>query len=229
MHVSIIPDGNRRWAAAAGLSPGDGHRRGAENLEKLIDCAYERGVDCLSVWGSSLENLTRRSLTEKKTLFDIYKRYFERILRQIGTAEERKAGVSVIGRWREKLPADLVALIEECQRATADYREKTLAVLLAYSGTDDMLEAVRKVIAAGVEPEEVDGNLLRENLLSAQLPPVDLMIRTGGEPHLSAGFLMWQMADAQLYFTDTFFPDFSPEEFVRALDDFRARARRLGA
>ncbi len=227
MHIAIIPDGNRRWAKRRNLPVWEGHRKGAEVITELVDHAYERGVDCLSLWGSSRENLRKRPLSEKRALLEIYSEYFRK-LRDAIDKDERKARIRVVGKYREDLPVELVDLIEDCQGASAHYTERTLAILLAYSGTDEMLTAVRQIVSEGLPAEEVTAETLKSHLLSAELPSVDLMIRTGGEPHLSAGFLMWQMADAQLYFTEDLFPDFTPDKFDAALADFRSRERRLG-
>ena len=136
------------------------------------------------------------------------------------------ARVRIIGRWRQFFPEELQSLITELEKTTAHYTEHTLIVLLAYSGDDEMLDAIARMVHEGVD---VTPETLKAHLWMHDVPPVDLMIRTGGEPHLSAGFMMWDMANAHLHFTRTLFPDFTAAQLRKALADFRARSRRLGA
>lgn len=226
-HVAIIPDGNRRWARERGLKPWEGHEAGAKNLEILVDVALERGVECLSFWGSSVDNLIKRPLAEKRALLDIYKRYFERLLtdKKIYDNEVR---VNVIGRWEEQFPESLKKIIYEVIEKTKHYKKRMLNFMLAYSGTDDMLRAIQKINDRYAEKTEITAGIVKENLMTAELSPVDLMIRTGGEPHNSNGFLMWDTADAQLYFFEGNFPEFKNAEFEKALEEYAKRGRRFG-
>src|SRR3989344_7495215 len=218
-HVTIVPDGNRRWAADKGLSAVEGHQQGAEATCEIAIAAADRGVKYLSIWGMSLDNFRKRSVGEVRGLLHIFENEFKK-LAVSDDIHSRRVRVEVVGRWREKFPAGVQRAIEESRAATKDYSEHVLVFLLAYSGVDDRLTAMRSLVAAGVEPTE---EMIQEHLLTAQLPMVDLMIRTGGEPHLSAGYLMWQMADAQLYFTEDYWPAFGKPEFDAALETFAAR------
>lgn len=225
-HVVIIPDGNRRWARERGLEPWEGHEAGAENIKKLGQRARELGIAEMTLWGSSLENLSKRPPRETQALLDIYERYFQ----ELASDEElhrNEVKVRVIGRWREQFPAELQKLITDLERTTENYSRHGLNFMLAYSGTDDMLSAVRTLVRerAGAAIGEGD---LKGALMTAELPAVDFMIRTGGEPHLSAGFMMWEMADAELFFSEKHFPAFSPEDFDSALSDYIRRGRRRG-
>jgi undecaprenyl diphosphate synthase len=226
-HVAIIPDGNRRWAREKGLKPWEGHEAGAKNLEILVDVALEKGVGCLSFWGSSVDNLIKRPLTEKKALLDIYKRYFERLLtdKKIYDNEVR---VNVIGRWEEQFPESLKEIICEVIEKTKHYKKRMLNFMLAYSGTDDMLRAIQKINDKCAAETKITARTVKENLMTAELAPVDFMIRTGGEPHNSNGFLMWDTADAQLYFYEGNFPEFNGTEFEKALEEYAKRGRRFG-
>ena len=226
-HVAIIPDGNRRWARARGLAPWEGHEKGAENFEKLINKALEKGVKCLSIWGSSMDNLMKRPIAEKKALLDIYKRYFKRLL-EGKEIYENEVRVSVVGHWEEQFPESLKATIREVIEKTRHYKKRALNFMLAYSGTDDMLLAIKKIndkYGAGID---ITPQIVKENLMTAEFPPVDFMVRTGGEPHNSNGFLMWDTADAQLYFFEKNFPDFDEREFEAALEEYARRGRRFG-
>lgn len=226
-HVAIIPDGNRRWARAHDLPVWEGHRVGSQAMEQIIDYAYECGVTHLSTWGSSLENMKKRPLRERMELLDVYQEYFTRMIKRLRT-DMRDVHVQALGRWREIFPQTLIDLIDKCQETSVQNAQKILTIFLAYSGDDEMVEAVRAIASEGIAQNDITGDTIREHLVTRDLPPVDLMIRTGGEPHLSAGFMMWHMANAQLYFTDKLFPDFLPPQLDEALEDFAKRGRRLG-
>jgi len=226
-HIAIIPDGNRRWAKKRGLKAWDGHEAGAKNIEKLFLFALKNGIKCLSFWGSSLDNMTRRPLLERKALLDIYKRYFQNLIdgKEIYDEEVR---INVIGRWEEQFPESLKKIIREAIQRTKKYKKRVLNFLLAYNGTDEMVYAVQNILSQAPARKKITLELIKENLMTRDCPPVDLVIRTGGDPHLSAGFMMWDIADAQLYFSDENFPDFSEKKFEEALKDFSNRKRRFG-
>lgn len=226
-HVAIIPDGNRRWARSRGLKPWKGHEEGARNIEELIKKAFDLGIRCLSFWGSSVDNLKKRPLEEKRALLGIYERYFQDL---IGSEEIRKneARINIIGKWREQFPTKLKKILEEGIEKTKHYRKYILNFFLAYNGDDEMLDAIRKIVKNAVAPGEVTPELVKANLMTSQLPPVDYLVRTGGEPHLSAGFMMWDVADSQLYFSDKNFPDFKQEDFEESIMEYQRRGRRHG-
>lgn len=232
-HVAIIPDGNRRWAREQGLTVYAGHQRGVRAFEEVAAHAADRGVQYLSLWGLSLDNLAKRSPREVAGLLRIFHREFQR-LAQSAAIHERQTRISVLGRWREHFPAAVRRAIEAAQAATQAYRRHYLTFLLAYNGTDEMLQAIRGVVAAARALPAgrrvvVTPALLKQHLFTRDLPPVDLLVRTAGEPHLSAGFMMWDVADAQLYFTRRRWPEFTPAEFDAALSVYEQRERRLGA
>jgi undecaprenyl diphosphate synthase len=225
-HVAIIPDGNRRWAKEKGLLPWNGHEAGAKKLEELFLFALEAGVECLSFWGSSKDNMTKRPLNERLALLRIYKEYFAKLAR----AEEihkNQVKISIVGRWEELFPGDLKKVLYDLMRQTEKYNQKKLNFLLAYNGDDEMIEAVN-LINQKYCGQKITAKILKAHLMTKDLPPLDLVIRTGGEPHLSAGFMMWDAANAQLYFSEKYFPDFGREEFAEALEDYNRRKRRLG-
>ena len=143
-HVAIIPDGNRRWARAKNLKPWEGHEAGAKNLEKLVSFALEKGLHCLSFWGSSLDNLKKRPFQEKKALLDIYKRYFERLM-ESKEIRDKEVRINVIGRWEEQFPESLKKTIQGVMNKTKNYKKRILNLLLAYSGTDEMVQAMQDI------------------------------------------------------------------------------------
>ncbi|HAI74231.1 MAG TPA: di-trans,poly-cis-decaprenylcistransferase [Candidatus Moranbacteria bacterium] len=226
-HIAIIPDANRRWARERGIPPWKGHEAGAENFEKLISYSLKKGIQCLSIWGSSIDNLTKRPLEEKKALLDIYKKYFTKML-EGKEIIENEARVNFIGRWEDQFPDSLKKIIYEVIEKTKNYQKRILNFMLAYNGTDDMLSAIEKINAKYEKGIKITAEVIKENLMTANIPAVDFVIRTGGEPHNSAGFMMWDTADAQLYFSPEKFPDFNEEKFQEALEEYARRQRRFG-
>ncbi len=226
-HVVVIPDGNRRWAKEKGLQPWDGHEEGAKNFEKILTESLKLGVKCLSIWGSSTDNLTKRPLKETRALLDIYSRYIKRMLdgKEI---YENEVQVNFIGRWEEQFPEKLKKLINEVKERTKNYKKRMLNLLLAYSGTDEMLEAIQQIHDKYSGTIKITPEIVKENLFTRDLPAVDFLIRTGGEPHNSTGLMMWDMADAQYYFTKVKFPDFDEKRYEEAIEDFTSRQRRFG-
>jgi undecaprenyl diphosphate synthase len=227
MHVALIPDGNRRWAKKRGLLPWQGHIEGAKTLEKILKKAWEMKIPYFTFWGMSADNVLKRPKEEVKVLFSIFKRYFKKVLNS-KELEKEKIKINVFGRWRELFPKDLKEVIKKVILKTKNNKNFVLTFLLAYNGTDEMLEAISKLLKLKVK--EINEKTLLENLWTGSLPPVDLVIRTGcqGDPHNSAGFMMWQTAYSQFYFTKTLFPDFSPKEFEKAIKNYQKRERRLG-
>lgn len=227
-HVVVIPDGNRRWARERGQKPLEGHLAGADRIEELVRKALEMKIKNISFWGSSVDNLKKRPLMEKKALLDIYEKYFKRLI-ESEEIHQNQAKINILGRWREQFPESLKKILEDGIRRTRDYKNYNLNFLLAYGGDDEMLEAIKKIsLEVGKDIKKITPELIKENLMTRSLPAVDFLIRTGGEPHLSAGFMMWDLANAQLYFSDKLFPDFDKADFEKAIGDFSERGRRLG-
>ncbi len=226
-HVAIIPDGNRRWAKERGIKPWDGHEEGAKNTEKIVRFALSQGINCLTFWGSSIDNLAKRPIKEKRALLNIYEKYFKKLLsgKEI---YENEARISIIGRWEEQFPESLKKILKDGIEKTRHFRKKALNFMLAYSGTDEMMQTMQRIADNYGRGAEITAALIKKNLMTKDIPAVDYLIRTGGEPHLSAGFMMWDTADAQLFFADEFYPDFGPEKFAAALDEYKRRQRRLG-
>jgi len=190
--------------------------------------AQDEGVTYLTLWGSSRENLAKRPLREKAELLRIYSEYFERLMNSPEIVE-RNVRIRVIGRWRESFPSALVKLFERGIEQTSMHTAFHLTLCLDYSGDDEMLGAINQISALGGDGREMTAEDVKGALMTKDLPPVDYMIRTGGEPHLSVGFMMWDIANAQLYFTDMMCPDFDANAFGDALGEYAERARRHGA
>jgi undecaprenyl diphosphate synthase len=225
-HIAIIPDGNRRWAKDQNISPIEGHRQGAEVMRVLMPHAADQGVQYVSIWGMSLDNFKKRDMKEVAGLLALFRSEFL----NLATSEDihtRKVRINVIGRWREKFPLPVKSAVQKAIDATAHYSNHYLNFFLAYDGIDEMKQAIYDMIREGVET--VTSETIKQHLFTKDLPPVDLIIRTGGEPHLSAGFMMWDVTDSQLWFTDKFWPSFTSADFDVALEEYASRKRRKGA
>jgi undecaprenyl diphosphate synthase len=228
IHVAIIPDGNRRWAKKRGLDPWEGHEAGAKNLEKVLRSLFDLGVKHVTFWGSSVDNLTKRPLREKRALLDIYRRYFLKLM-DSEDIHKNEVKINAIGRWEEQFPSALKKIVRDCINKTAKYKKNFLNFLLAYNGDDDMVTAMNNIIVkCKGEAKRITPRMIKDYLMTKDLPPVDLLVRTGGEPHNSAGFMMWDVANAQLYFSETLWPDFDEKKIKEAIFDFSRRGRRYG-
>lgn len=227
-HIVIVPDGNRRWAKKRGLLSFFGHREGAKTTEKILKAALELKISHITFWGSSLDNIIKRPKKEVDFLFDIFEKHFKKLAKN---KDIHKSGVKVdaLGRWRELFPERVKKAMKEAIEKTKNYKNHHMTFLMAYSGVDEMTTAIKKIAnITSSQDVNIDERLIKANLWTKDLPSVDLVIRTGGEPHWSAGMMMWDVADAQLYFTDTLYPDFSVEEFKKTIGKYQEIERRLG-
>jgi len=206
-----------------------GHKAGAETMENIIYAAFDLGVTHLTIWGASVVNITERTKEETEFLFSVFERSFNRLAGS-KRLKDARARVEIIGEWRNYFPESLIAACDNLIGATKDGDGPMLTFALAYSGTGEMVGAVKKIADKKSEDPgfEITKESLKENLMTAKLPAVDLVIRTGGEPHWSDGFMMWDTANSQLYFTETLWPAFSEEEFRRAIGNFSVTERRMG-
>lgn len=226
-HIVIIPDGNRRWAKSKNMKPWDGHIAGAERIEELAKKALEMGVKNVSFWGSSLNNLTKRPLREKQALLRIYEKYFKKLISN-EDIYKNETRINIIGCWREQFPRGLKKILNDGIKKTKHYKKTTLNFFLAYNGDDEMVKAIKKIVGKIDKSRKVTKETIKNNLMTKDLPVVDFMIRTGGEPHLSTGFMMWDTANSQLYFSEKLFPDFGGEELSEAIKDYMKRGQRNG-
>jgi undecaprenyl diphosphate synthase len=224
-HIAIIPDGNRRWAKAHGLDPWKGHDEGVKRFEEISEAALLHGIDYLTFWAASEDNLKGRSKVEVSALVWLLERG---LADEKALARFKKDGVRVrvLGRWREIIDKpSLNQAIEHVQSITSENTKANVTILLGYDGQSEMVAALNHL---ALTKQAVDAATLRAALWTADLPAVDLVIRTGGEPHWSAGFMMWHVANSQLYFTDKLWPEFTTKEFDLALEDYKGRQRRFG-
>ncbi len=221
-HVAIIMDGNRRWARAHGVSDFEGHAAGVEAIRGLLQHAVRRGVPMLTLYAFSRENWAR-SDSEVAGLFEL----LGQAIRD-ETDELRAQGVRVrlLGRLDE-LPAATRESITGALDRTADGSRLQLNIAWNYAGRTEIVDALRRIVASGVAPGEIDERTVGDALYTAGLPDPDLMIRTGGEQRIS-NFLIWQSAYAELVFSDRLWPDFGPDALDEALLEFASRTRRFG-
>jgi undecaprenyl diphosphate synthase len=212
-------DGNGRWAAAHDVDVAEGHRAGARALRPVVEAAIDLGVASLAVYAFSTENWTR-SEDEVSALMEIFG---ESIDRELHDLAQEGVHTQFVGR-RDRAPDWLREKIEALERATLAARRLHLWIAFDYGGRAEIVDAARRLADSG-GPFEEDAFAL--HLYAPAMPDPDLVIRTSGE-HRISNFLLWQSAYAEYVFTDTLWPDFGPEEFRRALEDYAQRRRRFG-
>ena len=225
-HVAIIMDGNGRWAAKRGLPRAAGHRAGAEAVRKTLRAAAEAGVEVLTLYAFSSENWRRpeEEVSDLKGLLGYY------VDKELQTLEREGVRLRLIGdpaAFGPQLEQRLLAAVDR----TADNKRLTLVVALNYGSRGEIAAAARRLgeeVAAGTrDASSIDEAALDRALQTAELPPLDVLIRTSGEVRLS-NFLLWQAAYAELIFVDTLWPDFDEAAFAATLDTFATRQRRFG-
>jgi undecaprenyl diphosphate synthase len=217
--VAIVMDGNGRWAAAHGVSVAEGHRAGSRALRPVVETAIDLGVESLAVYAFSTENWTRPG-EEVEALMKIFGETIDREL-----ADLAKEGVRTrfVGR-RDRAPDWLRTKLVELEDATATETRLSLWIAFDYGGRAELVEAARRIAESGAE---VDEESFGKYLYAPEMPDPDLVIRTSGELRVS-NFLLWQSAYAEFAFFDTLWPDFGPEEFRAAIEDYASRRRRFG-
>jgi undecaprenyl diphosphate synthase len=212
-------DGNGRWAEARGLDVAEGHRAGSRALRPIVETAIDLGVGSLAVYAFSTENWTR-SEDEVSALMEIFGETIDRELHDLA-----REGVHTrfVGR-RDRAPDWLQAKMAELEAATENERRLHLWIAFDYGGRAEIVEAARRLAASG---DEFDEETFAKYLYAPDMPDPDLVIRTSGELRTS-NFLLWQSAYAEYVFTDTLWPDFGPDEFRAAIEDYAGRRRRFG-
>ena len=220
--VAIIMDGNGRWARRRGLPVAAGHRAGTKALRRTVEAALELGVHSLTVYAFSTENWSRPP-EEVDALMEIFGETIERELPDLA-----KQGVRTrfIGR-RDRAPEALQRRMEALEVETAAKDRLDLWIAFDYGGRGEIVEAARRIVEAGVAPEEVDEELFASYLYAPELPDPDLLIRTSGELRIS-NFMLWQLAYAELVFVEALWPDFGEAELEAALEAYAGRRRRFG-
>ncbi|MBI2844948.1 MAG: di-trans,poly-cis-decaprenylcistransferase [Chloroflexi bacterium] len=221
-HVGIIMDGNGRWAQARGLPRLEGHRAGTENIRRVLEACGQYGVKTLTIYAFSTENWSRPD-EEVKGLFRILEEVIDREVKNFHRQGVRLRHLGSL----EGISESMRKKVQKAIELTKDNKKFTLNVAFNYGGRAEILDAVRKMIAARVAAQEVDEERMEQYLYTAGQPPPDLIIRTGGEMRLS-NFLIWQAAYAEYYSTPTFWPDFDTSELYKALLAYQERERKFG-
>ena len=225
-HVAIIMDGNGRWAREHGLPRVEGHRRGAQSVRRVVKACADAHIRYLTLYAFSTENWLRPP-EEIRALMDLLNRFLRERLSDL---EKHRIRLNAIGDL-DRLPAHVRETLDRVCRKTRSNSEGTLTLALSYGGRAEITAAVRKIareVKAGqLDPDRIMEETVSAHLDTADLPDPDLIIRTSGEMRLS-NFLLWQASYAELWVTPTYWPDFTAEEFFRALDEYSRRRRRFG-
>ncbi len=220
-HIAIIMDGNGRWATKRGLPRNMGHKAGCENLKKIVEHIYELGIKCATFFVFSTENW-KRPKEEIDGIFEVVRNYLD----EDGEEFVKKGAKITISGDYKKLPKDIVAAMDRIIEKTKDCSRFILNLAVNYGAKDEILRGINLAIKEGKEltcAEDFD-----KFLYTNGLPKLDFVIRTSGELRLS-NFMLWQLAYSELYFTDTYWPSFTPHKLQLALIDYQKRKRRFGA
>ncbi len=225
-HIAVIMDGNRRWAKQRNLPHLSGHSAGVKSLDVVTEECAKRGVGALTVYGFSVENWNRpKSAVE--SLFSLFQRSLKKYITKI---KKNNIRFNTIGRTAS-LPDDLKGVLREAVQDTSRNTGMVLTVALNYGGRQEITDSVNRVIEdmrlSRRDFSSISENDIEEGLYTSGLPELDLVIRTSGEIRIS-NFLLWQSAYAELYFTETLWPDFGAEELNKALEEYGRRQRRYG-
>ena len=225
-HVAIIMDGNGRWAQKRKQPRLFGHKAGAESVQNIVETCREIGIEFLTLYAFSSENWGRPA-QEVSGLMTILKKYLEKELPRMQKNDIRLISIGD----RQRLPEAVRESLQRVIEATSGNSKMTLNLALSYGSRDELVRAVKTIstlcVQGDMEPGQVSDQIISENLDTRQMPDPDLLIRTGGEARLS-NFLLWQLSYAEIYFTDTMWPDFRKDVFLQALADYQSRERRFG-
>ena len=225
-HIAVIMDGNGRWAEQRGLARSEGHRAGVEAVRSVTRAARETGVGWLTLYAFSSENWNRPK-AEVDALMRLPEEYFAS---ELDEAIRNGVRIRALGR-RDRLPPSVRRSIEDAVARTQHNGGMQLVFALSYGGRGEIVDAVRRILreseTRSVDPESLDEKSFAAHLDDAELPDVDLLIRTGGEQRIS-NFLLWQSAYAELHFSDRLWPDFGPADLADAIQVYQRRERRFG-
>ncbi len=221
-HIVIIPDGNRRWAKEKGFEGTFGHYKSGsyDNMESLFKAAEKSGVKFMSIWGFSTENWNREK-GEIKAIFELILSGVEKFRKD---AEKNKIRFIHVGR-RDRIPEKLKKALEKLEKETKKYDSFSVILCLDYGGREEITRAVNRLLKSG--KKEIEEEDIRKELYTVNIPDPDLIIRTSGEKRVS-GFMPFQSAYAELYFSEKYFPDFNAEDLKEAIRDYGNRDRRFG-
>jgi len=225
-HIAVIMDGNGRWAQGKGFKRVFGHKKGVEAVRQTVEAATELGIEALTLFAFSTENWKRPKF-EVDTLMSLL---VSSLKKELPTFQKNKIKVQTIGNI-EKLPSGAKKQLQEVIELTKTNSKLTLTLALNYGSREEIINATKniskKIVNNELKIEEIDENIINSHLYTFTLPVVDFLIRTSGEKRIS-NFLLWQIAYAELYFTDVLWPDFNKEDFYEAILNYQSRERRFG-
>ena len=222
-HLGLILDGNRRWAKANGLSVMEGHRQGYANLKTIADEAFSEGVEYVSAYVFSTENWNRSA----KEVKDLMKLLMWVVKHEVENLSKHGIRLRTVGS-KMRIGKALVRAIHAAEEKTKDNDRGTLLLCLDYGGQQEIVDAMKRIVAEGTAAEQITPELIGKHLYAPDVPPVDLIIRTSGEQRLS-NFMLWDGAYSELMFTETYWPDFSKTELHEMLAEYAQKHRRFGA
>lgn len=222
VHIGFILDGNRRWAQENGLPKLVGHKKGYENLKKIAEACFDKGIKVVSAFIFSTENWNREQ-DEVDYLMDLALKLFEKDLKEI---DEKNIRILVSGS-RKKLSDKLLSAIEDATAKTAQNTRGTINICFNYGGQQEIADAVTQITSQGEAPAEISPQMITDRLYHPELPEVDYIVRTSGEKRLS-NFLLWQSAYAELEFVSVHWPAFGEQDLDTVLDEYARRSRRFG-
>jgi len=221
-HIGYIIDGNRRWAKTHGIPTYEGHLAGYNALKDVAFATLEQGVEYMSIYIFSTENW-KRSQDEIKGLMSLILRLFTTDAKVF---TENDIRLKVLGQ-REGLDAKILKAMDKLEQNTKDNKSGTLAICLNYGGQNEIIDAVKKIVQAGIPAEEINENVIAENLYGAEVPPVDVIVRTSGEKRLS-NFMLWRAAYSEFIFLKKLWPDMTKEDVTGIMEEYSRRQRRFG-
>lgn len=236
-HIAFIMDGNNRWSNSKGLHFSEGHKRGLEVLENILEHCIDKGIEVISLYAFSSENW-KRSEDEKKVLFELLYNYFNineipennQGKNKINTLIERDARIKIIGNI-SRFPKHIVEVLKNSEETSKHHKKHLIQIALSYGGRDEIIRATKKIAKlvqnGEVSPEDINENFFGQFLDTNGTPDPDFLIRTSGE-HRVSNFLPFQIAYSELFFTPTLWPDFNVKELDEAIEEFFKRERRYG-
>jgi undecaprenyl diphosphate synthase len=222
-HLGLILDGNRRWAREHNLPVAEGHRRGYLTLKKVLKSALKHGVRYVSAYVFSTENWQR----DQKEVADLMKLFLWVFKHEVKELDAQGIRLRVVGQ-KLRLGHALARAIHEAEERTKDNDRGTLLLCLDYGGQQEIVEATKRIVADGIEPDDITPELLSKYLYAPDVPPVDLIIRSSGEQRLS-NFMLWDAAYSELAFTKVKWPDFTEEDLDKEIEKYAKRHRRFGS
>ncbi len=225
-HIAVIMDGNGRWAQKRGMPRTVGHKKGAETVKEITRAAGELGIKYLTLYAFSTENW-QRSEDEVNALMDLLREYLKSDIKEL---QENGVRIIFIGE-RDMLATDIVEQMKKVEEETINNNKMVLCIALSYGSRQEIVNAARRIAVlfkrGDIEPEDIDIKMFSDMLYTKDIPDPDILIRTSGE-HRISNYLLWQLAYAEMFFTDTLWPDFSRKELEQIIQDYQTRERRYG-